>query len=811
MSEEPSRKPTDEERATQAGDDANWEELAHQSKQWPMEHEGLQAFKKNHVDRVLGERGLGHLVVGKDDQSDAKFLHERDSKTHLSPEVEHSVNYLRQQGNKIPNEPAYKIAAHINLLKDSGYINDGILTGDKESIERQIEVQVLKPNEVPESYFENMRQTYRDEGHGDIVITKEMRELAISELQTAQRFSLEEWGSYLGENSDYPDGFKTYVWNSILKLKPYDPYKETFPKRSKGTVAPYPMFNADAVKKVHELVESGDKRSFANLYTEAVHSLDYFDPELLKTVEGVWRKFDKSDNPEDAKELSSTLNEKTGWCVAGESMAGHYLKSGDFWVYYTMGKDGEFTTPRAAIATTGKRIREIRGILPGQVLEPQMIDVAYSKAAELPGGEKYLVTREDMKWVTKIFNLVDKDPNAELSSKDLRFLYEFDRPIGKVDSDRDPRIDEIRQRRDWAGDMMTIHGVKNHKELFETVLSEYDRTRALPLLLKEKKRHHIYGYSLNREERENKRQKELGSWQYETMIKNLPYLSLDMQAADELIARYDWNLPRIIDNAESFGFADTPECVATLVDKGHGIRLLGMIGYEDNDSSMKNYGSMIAQALLDKGMEKDIIQNPHVRDASIRIAAIEKVITGTTTEQALPDGKYKAEVKTALVEMLERIKNGERSQRIILPTLDDVTQFEQALPEYLKALNIRSEIFTPNKQRDMDIGLKSYRPNRHGDGTAKHFWGDVVIIDRSDLRAGDLLFRNMSRENPDNIIISVATKPYGIDKLLQSIDNLPLLTRSETDSLEPEKAAALYNELLEKEGMPEELNENLRT
>ncbi|MDB5170253.1 MAG: hypothetical protein JWN82_649 [Candidatus Saccharibacteria bacterium] len=801
MPEEPNSIPIEEQPPEHA---EGWHQLAQDSADWPSDHEGLQTFKKNHLDRVLGERGLGHLVVSQEDESDATFLHGRDSKLHLSPDVENSVNYLRDQGNKIPNEPARKIAAHMNLRKDTNYINDGILTGDKSSMERQVEAHVMEAEEVPESYFDNMLQTYRDEGQGGITLTEEMRERVIEELQTAQRFSLEEWATYLGNNADYPGGFKTYVWDSISKLKPYDPYKETFPKRSKGTVAPYPMFNPDAVEKVHELVQAGDSRGFAKLYTEAVHSLDYFDPELLKSVDGAWRKFERSDDPEAAKQLSSTLNEKTGWCVAGESFAGHYLKSGDFWVYYTVGKDGEYTTPRAAIATGAKSIREIRGILPGQVLEPQMLDVAYSKAAELPGGEKYLTTREDMRWVTKIFNKVNDNPNAELSPKDLRFIYEFDRGIGKVDSEKDPRIEEIRQQRDWVADMMALHGVEDHKSLFDAVLSEYDRSQALPLLLKEKKRHHTFGYSLSREEKENKRQRELGARQYNDLIGNLPYLELDPETAEEFISRGDRNLTRVVANARSFGFEDISTCVSSLIDSGHGIEMLSKIAYADVPD-MQRHQKVIVDTLLSRGMEKDILQS-HVRNPALRIAAIEKTVSNIDFEQLVPDGAHKAEVKTALVDLFKSISSGTRSRQIILPTMDDVTQLEQVLPQYLKDMDIQTATFTPNKQRDLEIGLKTYRPNRHGKGTPNYIWDDVVIVDRGDLRHGDLLFKNLVRDNPDRIIVSVATKPYEGIRLPKDAEGLLALTPDEAQSLDPAKAAPLYEKLLEKEGMPEELD-----
>lgn len=59
MSEEPAAIRPEE----QLQDETGWRQLAEDAAQWPEDHKGLQALRQNHVNRILGEKGLGHLAV----------------------------------------------------------------------------------------------------------------------------------------------------------------------------------------------------------------------------------------------------------------------------------------------------------------------------------------------------------------------------------------------------------------------------------------------------------------------------------------------------------------------------------------------------------------------------------------------------------------------------------------------------------------------------------------------------------------------------------------------------------------------------
>ncbi len=399
----------------------------------------------------------------------SQFLHERSPNLHTTVEVEIVADYLRGSGERIPNEPADKISAYLGFLANRNYANDGILTGDQGSIDRQIEAHVIKAEDVPEGYFELQRRIAREQGHGDVQITSEMRHMMTEAVQTDQRTGLGKWVEYLGgEDGGYPDWFKAYTWESVVKLGNYDKDKQEFSKRGRGTVVPYPELNREALAYVYDVLNKsrvqGEKvdgganneqlqkhlksGNFGKLYAHAVMEVTPDSPELRKDIRGSWTKFNQTDDPRTARRLSGSLQgHGTGWCTAGESTASMQLRGGDFYVYYTRDEDGKDTVPRVAIRMEQGEVAEVRGVNAAQELEAEMADITADRLKGLPGGEEYIRKAEDMKCLTAIEKRTLADPNAELTSDELRFLYELDHQIEGFGYEEDPRVKEIRTMR----------------------------------------------------------------------------------------------------------------------------------------------------------------------------------------------------------------------------------------------------------------------------------------------------------------------------------------------------------------------------
>lgn len=395
----------------------------------------------------------------------SQFLHERQPDFHASQEVGHVVDYLRASGESIPNEPTDKITAYLGFLADRDYVNDGILTGDEGSIDRQIEAHVIDTKDVPEGYFELQRRIAREQGHGDIDITPEMRSQMIEAVQADQRVGLGKWVEYLGgEDGGYPDWFKHYTWTSIVKLGGFNKDKGEFLKRSRGTTAAYPELNREALAYVYDVLNKSrlqgeavddeqlqkliKSANFGKLYAHAVLATAPTSPELLTDTRGSWTKFNQTDDPRTARRLSGSLQgHGTGWCTAGDSTATAQLSAGDFYVYYTRDEYGKDSIPRIAIRMQNGSVAEVRGINATQELEPIMADIAADQLQGLPGGEEYIRKAQDMKRLTEIDKKITAKPDVKLTKEEIRFLYEFDHEIEGFGYETDPRIAEIRAKR----------------------------------------------------------------------------------------------------------------------------------------------------------------------------------------------------------------------------------------------------------------------------------------------------------------------------------------------------------------------------
>ncbi len=158
----------------------------------------------------------------------------------------------------------------------------------------------------------------------------------------------------------------------------------------------------------------------------------------------------------------------TGWCTAGESTAEAQLKGGDFYVYYSYDEQGKPIIPRVAIRMQGPSITEVRGIAHEQNLDPYIGKVVDEKLAKFPDGKIYQKKSADMKRLTEIDKKNTK--GEELTTDDLRFLYQLDSKIEGFGYQADPRIQEILANRDIKSELSLQAGYS--KEQISTTKDE---------------------------------------------------------------------------------------------------------------------------------------------------------------------------------------------------------------------------------------------------------------------------------------------------------------------------------------------------
>lgn len=401
-----------------------------------------------------------------------EFLNKLYREMHISSEVMHKASPSDTPEEKIrkyilrlehAHELSKKSEHSLKLLKKFYY--------DKYLIKK-----------LPESYINLQKKIAREEGHGDISVSDEMKEKMLNQVRKDQKSTLDLWIDYfMSEDAMYPTWFKVYAFKGMLGLSTFDKEKQEFGKRTDKTTSSFIDLNMEALSKVYDILkgEIGENNltdeeleilskgeSFKKLYTY------YLTNQYSKIIdndetEGIWIKYDMGS---DYIPLWESLQGKnTGWCTAGKETAKTQLAGGDFYVYYTKDENGEYKSPRIAIRMNGKNeIGEVRGTSKNQNLESNMEPILDKKLEEFPDKEKYKKKVHDMKFLTLIEE--KQKNNLELSLDDLKFLYEVDSEIKGFGYEKDPRIEEIISKRDKRKDIARVYSVKedevalSHKE-----------------------------------------------------------------------------------------------------------------------------------------------------------------------------------------------------------------------------------------------------------------------------------------------------------------------------------------------------------
>lgn len=333
---------------------------------------------------------------------------------------------------------------------------------------------VIKPENVPESFFLNQIEIARNAGRGELELDEWERQRLISIIIKDQKSSLDVWIEYfMSDNSkSYPMWFKFWAFQGLTKIGKYDDERASFSKRNLQTTAPFADLNSEILSLIADKIIAklnGDslddlddpefkrlieKENFVELYT---HEFTRFKDTVINfsSTNGVWKTFAQGSDP---RLLTRALRGKaTGWCTAGLGFAEDQIEMGDFHIFFTEDNDGEFTQPRIAIRMEDDVIAEVRGIAVDQNLDDRIAgeNLLEEKLREFGDeGAKYLKKTRHMKRLTQIQALVES--GESLSSEDLRFLYEVDEFILGFGYDKDPRIEELLEYRNHRYDLTRI-------------------------------------------------------------------------------------------------------------------------------------------------------------------------------------------------------------------------------------------------------------------------------------------------------------------------------------------------------------------
>ena len=337
---------------------------------------------------------------------------------------------------------------------------------------------VIKPENIPDAYFQNQVRLARERGYGNLKLTEEDKRRMTEEVIDDQKKSLDKWIEYFlydEESKSYGMWEKYWVFQGLQNLGKYDKETSKFSKRDKTTVYPFPPVEREYIFTTLKLMEDflKDKKgeedikqalstgNFKLLYEYVIKQSFLKGEHQSNNSDGKWIKYEQGSDYNILRD--SLQGYYTGWCTAaGENFAKSQLAGGDFYVYYSLDKNGEAKVPRIAIRMDGKyEIGEIRGIADNQNMEPEMMPILEEKLKKFPNKDKYLKKEHDMKLLTLIDKKVNN--NIELTLDELKFLYEIDGKITGFGFEKDPRIEEIKRKRNERKDYSLIFNVKEEE------------------------------------------------------------------------------------------------------------------------------------------------------------------------------------------------------------------------------------------------------------------------------------------------------------------------------------------------------------
>ena len=391
-----------------------------------------------------------------------KDLHNSERVLHVSKESDKKRERLLNYFNRLE-----KIHKRVSESKNKS--DEKLLKGF------YYDLYVIKPEDIPESYFQNQVKLAMERGYGNIELTNEDKKRMTDQVIEDQKHSLDKWIEYFlydEESKSYEMWEKYWVFQGLQNLGKYDKKTYKFSKRDKTTVYPFPPVEREFIFTTLHLMEDyikdkkGDEEiksalgsgNFKMLYEYVIKQSMLKDKLQSNTTSGKWVKYEQGSDYNILRD--SLQGYYTGWCTAaGENFAKSQLAGGDFYVYYSFDNNGEAKIPRIAIRMDGKnKIGEIRGIADRQNMEPEMMPILEEKLKEFPDRDKYLKKEHDMKLLTLIDKKVNN--NIELNLGELKFLYEIDDKISGFGFMEDPRIKEIKSKRNIKRDYSIIFNIK---------------------------------------------------------------------------------------------------------------------------------------------------------------------------------------------------------------------------------------------------------------------------------------------------------------------------------------------------------------
>lgn len=170
------------------------------------------------------------------------FLHDKDSKLHISKEVIHEQVRKKRRGEETSQKPIDKISSFLEVLEKTHFSHrDDPKVVDRIKNYYQKQNIKIELDTIPQAYWNNQAKIMIEQGHsGDLEnqgVNKEimadgninylfpvnMKEKELEVIRANQKTSLNRWFDYLSSSdANYPMWAKYWAFTSMLKMGKYE-------------------------------------------------------------------------------------------------------------------------------------------------------------------------------------------------------------------------------------------------------------------------------------------------------------------------------------------------------------------------------------------------------------------------------------------------------------------------------------------------------------------------------------------------------------------------------------------------------------
>ncbi len=194
---------------------------------------------------------------------------------------------------------------------------------------------------------------------------------------------------------------------------------------------------------------------------------------LRKDTEGIWIRHKRENGYRPLWKFLKAKN--TDWAIQLDAY-GARLPHGPVYIYHTKDDKGKYTEPRILIvADTDYHIQYVLGLGLHKSIESSMALIALEKIQSFPGNKKIKRIAYDIALLAELEYKVNND--IELTKNELRFLYEIDSKIESFYHIDDPKIAELKAKRNVKKDLAYVFDCK--EENIGTNITDFDTNKII--------------------------------------------------------------------------------------------------------------------------------------------------------------------------------------------------------------------------------------------------------------------------------------------------------------------------------------------